>query len=570
MYLETFFENLNLLCEAPNSIEKLRELILQLAVMGKLVPQDPNDELASVLLEKIKAEKRKLSIKENPLPLIENKETPFGIPQSWEWVRLGEVINYNGAQKISSGDLPDDAWILDLEDIEKNTSKILNRAHFKDKKSKSTKAEFKKGNVLYGKLRPYLNKVVVADEDGYCTTEIVPLSIYTDIDPYYLMYTLKRPDFLEYVNSKTYGTKMPRLGTEDARKSLLPLPPLTEQKRIVSKVDELMVLCDKLEARRQKKQELQSKLNSAALDRMLSAENQEEFEQYWQRICENFDLLYDNPENVGKLKQAILQLAVQGKLVEQNPEDEPASVLIEKIEMEKKKLLNEGKIQKAKNSQAVDVEEIPYNIPNGWLWIRFGNIAPHIEAGWSPMCEKRPKEGEEWGVLKISAVSWNVFNPSENKALPSNLNPRPEYEVKPNDFLMSRANTSELVGKSVIVEETTPKLMISDKVLRLFFSSFASHKFYNLFNNSQTARFYYAKEASGTSSSMKNISREVIYNMPVPLPPLNEQKRIVEKVEQLMGLCDELEAKLRKSREDSEKLMEMVVRGLLEGAVAEI
>jgi type I restriction enzyme S subunit len=117
---------------------------------------------------------------------------------------------------------------------------------------------------------------------------------------------------------------------------LIPLPPLAEQKRIVSKVDELMSICDKLEARRQKKQEIQSKLNSSALDRMLSAENQEEFEQHWQRICENFDLLYDNPENVGKLKQAILQLAVQGKLVEQDSDDELASVLIEKIKDEEK------------------------------------------------------------------------------------------------------------------------------------------------------------------------------------------------------------------------------------------
>ena len=221
---------------------------------------------------------------------------------------------------------------------------------------------------------------------------------------------------------------------------------------------------------------------------------------HWQRICENFDLLYDNPENVEKLKQAILQLAVQGKLVPQNPEDEPASVLIEKIKKEKAQLVKEGKIQKTKNIQAVNIEEFPYNIPYGWMWTRFGNIAPYIEAGWSPMCEKRPKEGDEWGVLKISAVSWGVFNPLENKALPSNLSPRPEYEVKPNDFLMSRANTAELVGKSVIVEDTVPKLMINDKVLRLFFSSFVSKKFYNLFNNSQTARFYYAKEASGTSS----------------------------------------------------------------------
>lgn len=149
-----------------------------------------------------------------------------------------------------------------------------------------------------------------------------------------------------------------------------------------------MSLCNKFEARRQKKQEIQSKLNSAALDRMLSAENQEEFEQYWQRICGNFDLLYDNPENVEKLRQAILQLAVQGKLVEQNPEDEPASVLIEKIEAEKRRLIKEGKIKKTKASAQIDPQEVPYELPDNWEWVRIEDITD-IGTGNTPLTTKR-------------------------------------------------------------------------------------------------------------------------------------------------------------------------------------
>ncbi|AKB75314.1 Type I restriction-modification system, specificity subunit S [Methanosarcina lacustris Z-7289] len=572
---DVFFKNFELLADAPNGVQKLRELILQLAVMGKLVGQDPNDEPASVLLEKIEAEKKrqikeKLIRSESFAPIKED-ELFFKIPANWEWIRLGQIGDwgagstpnrknpdyYDGTTKwFKSGEL-NDGYIIESE--EKITDLALKECSLRLNK---------KDDVLIAMYGATIGKVAILDTEATTNQAVCACTCFTGVYNRYLFFLLKA--YLKYFASQGAGGAQPNISRIKIVNTVAPLPPLAEQKRIVSKVDELMALCDKLEARRQKKQEIQSKLNSAALDKMLSAENQEEFEQNWQRICENFDILYDNPENVGKLRQAILQLAVQGKLVEQNPEDEPASVLIEKIEAEEKKLLKEGKIQKAKNLQTVDVEEIPYNIPNGWLWIRFGKIAPHIEAGWSPMCEKRPKEGEEWGVLKISAVSWDVFNPSENKALPSNLNPRPEYEVKPNDFLMSRANTSELVGKSVIVEDTIPKLMISDKVLRLFFSSYSFKKYYNIFNNSQTARFYYAKEASGTSSSMKNISREVIYNMPVPLPPLEEQKRIFVKVEQLMGLCDELESKLRKSREDSGKLMETVVRGLLEGGAAEI
>jgi len=577
---DVFFKNFELLADAPNGVQKLRELILQLAVMGKLVEQDPNDELASVCIEKIEAEKKQLvkgsKIKgSKSVNFAEPDQIPYEIPSSWEWTTLSECGLINPRNYVSD---EKEISFVPMTFISERYGQKVETETRKWEEVKKGFTHFAENDVVLAKITPCFQNGKAAVMNGLKngfgagTTELHVFRPLPElISPNYVLIYLKSPDFIYNGIPKMTGSAgQKRVPKGYFSENPFPLPPLAEQKRIVSKVDELMSLCDKLEIRRQKKQEIQSKLNSAALDRMFSAENQEEFEHNWQRICENFDILYDNPENVGKLKQAILQLAVQGKLVEQNPEDEPASVLIEKIEAEEKKLLKEGKIQKAKNLQAVDVEEIPYNIPNGWLWIHFGKIAPHIEAGWSPMCEKRPKEGEEWGVLKISAVSWDVFNPSENKALPSNLNPRPEYEVKPNDFLMSRANTSELVGKSVIVEDTIPKLMISDKVLRLFFSSYSFKKYYNIFNNSQTARFYYAKEASGTSSSMKNISREVIYNMPVPLPPLEEQKRIFVKVEQLMGLCNELELKLRKEREDSEKLMETVVKGLLEGAAAEI
>jgi type I restriction enzyme S subunit len=198
-------------------VGELRKAILQLAVQGKLVPQDPNDELAAVLLERIKGEKARLVKggkirKQRPLLSIENNNIPFKLPQSWAWVSLGEIVDYNGAQKVSPNDIPDDAWLLDLENIEKDTSRIVQRIIFKNKKSKSTKSKFENGDVLYGKLRPYLNKVVVADGAGYCTTEIIPLRGYYGIFPKYLMYALKRPDFLEYVNSKTYGVKMPPHG----------------------------------------------------------------------------------------------------------------------------------------------------------------------------------------------------------------------------------------------------------------------------------------------------------------------------------------------------------------------
>lgn len=245
MKVDTFFPNFELLTDAPNAIAKLREIILQLAVRGKLVTQDTNDEPASVLMNHIIQQRKSLIFQgklkeEKLLSSISDNELLHPIPSSWIWTRLGEVVNYSGSRKVSPDEIHEDSWLLDLEDIEKDTSRIIAKKTFADKNSQSTKAKFKAGDVLYGKLRPYLNKVVVADSDGFCTTEIVPLQPYKGVIPEYIKYVLKRPDFLNYVNSKTYGINLPRLGTEDGRRAIFPLPPLAEQKRIVEKCDRLL------------------------------------------------------------------------------------------------------------------------------------------------------------------------------------------------------------------------------------------------------------------------------------------------------------------------------------------
>ncbi len=250
-------ENLSALVRDPTDVKQLRDAILQLAVQGRLVPQREEDGTADDLLKQIEAAKtadlhrRKTAgeriRKTKPLPSIGKDEIPFDIPNDWKWVRLGDVARYGESKKVSPNDIADDTWVLELEDIEKNTSRILNRHTFGQRKSKSSKATFKHGDVLYGKLRPYLNKAVVADSDGVCTTEIVAIEQYEGIESFFMLNVLKSPYFIGHVNDLTYGIKMPRLGTTDARNTAIPLPPLAEQQRIVRKVDELMAWCDELE-----------------------------------------------------------------------------------------------------------------------------------------------------------------------------------------------------------------------------------------------------------------------------------------------------------------------------------
>jgi type I restriction enzyme S subunit len=202
-------------------------------------------------------------------------------------------------------------------------------------------------------------------------------------------------------------------------------------------------------------------------------------------------------------------------------------------------------------------------IPSHWSWAYFGDVHLGITSGWSPQCEDRQREGDEWGVLKVSAVSWNRFLPEQNKALPANLEPRPQHEVRVGDFLMSRANTADLVGKSIVVHDTPPHLMLSDKLLRVTLPRSYLPKFANLVNNSSLGRGHYETEASGTSASMKNISREQINRLVVPIAPLEEQRRIVTKVDHLMALCNELERAITKKGATSERYASAAVLAMM-------
>ena len=234
--------------------------ILDLAIRGKLVPQDPNDEPASILLERIRAEKEEL-IKQGKIKRDKKESIIFKgednsyylktgelvesledwafeeLPDSWSVCCLGELCDYGNCTNVNTTDIADSAWILDLEDIEKDSGVILQKVRQDERNAGSTKHRFHKGQVLYSKLRPYLNKVVLADEDGYCTSEILPLEFERNIHPQYARYFLMSQTFLRYANKCSYGVKMPRLGTADGKKAIISVPPVKEQKRIVMAIE---------------------------------------------------------------------------------------------------------------------------------------------------------------------------------------------------------------------------------------------------------------------------------------------------------------------------------------------
>ena len=562
---EMLLEHFDLLATAPGGVARLRELILTLAVQGKLVPQDPTDEPASVLLQKIRAEKDRLiaegKIKRDKLLApITDEEKPFELPQGWEWVRLGNLIPFRIGRTPPSKDPQywsgsGYSWVsiadMDHFGVVQHTQRKLT-----DRGAAQFGYDPLPVGILLMSFKLTIGKIAVLGVPAYHNEAIVSFHPLTGLDV----------DFLKFILpsvAKTGASKNALMGqtlnTESLSNLILAIPSTVEQSRIVARAEELMRLCDALEAKGKLDAEQHTQLVQTLLGTLTDSTSPAELAANWQRVAEHFDLLLDRPEAVDAMEQTILQLAVRGLLVPQDPSDEPASVLLQKIRVEKDKLIAEGKIKRDKPLAPITDEEKPFELPAGWEWARMGELVNSSEAGWSPSCINTPRRAGLWGVLKVSAVSWGQFDPEANKELPPNLVPRPECEVKDGDFLLSRANTEELVARSVVVGATPVMLMLSDKIIRLDVSSQVNRAFLNLCNNSAHSRAHYITHASGTSSSMKNVSREVVLNLPVALAPATEQSRIVARVEELRQLCVDLRQRLTASRTTQGHLAQALV-----------
>ena len=551
--------NMELLATAPGGVAKLRELILTLAVQGKLVPQDPADEPASVLLQKIRAEKDRLIAegkikRDKPLAEIAEEEKPFELPAGWEWVRLGDITNYGTTTKVER--LQPDTWVLDMEDIEKSSGRLLQRLRFAQRPALSDKNCFLAGDVLYGKLRPYLNKVLVADEDGVCTTEVIPFRCYGNYVPQYFRLVLSSPFFLEYVNARSYGMKMPRLGTEDARKSVIPLPPLAEQSRIVTRVEALMRLCDALEAKGQLEAAQHAQLVSTLLGTLTASTTPEELADHWQRVAQHFDLLAGRPAAIDALEQTLLQLAVRGLLVPQDPTDEPASALLQKIRAEKDRLIATGQIKRDKPLPPITDEEKPFELPVGWEWVRLGFLLKKIGAGSTPLGGREVYVSSGVKFLR----SQNVWD--DGLRLDGVAFIKPETHAKmagtvvsANDLLFNITGAS--IGRCAVVPSDFDEANVSQHVtiIRAVLPELNAflHKVLVSRHVQQTVM------AVQVGVSREGLSITKLGQFLIPVPPLAEQSRIVTRVTALRCLCADLRQRLAEREAVQARLAEALV-----------
>ena len=438
----------------------LRQKILDLAIHGKLVAQDPDDEPASELLKRIKAEKEQ-QIKEGKIKKSKKTKTtsvPFEIPSSWEWTTLGEISNYGCCENIPVAEIGENDWVLELEDIEKDTARIAQIRLKQDRDIKGVRHKFTNGDVLYSKLRTYLNKVLVAPHNGYCTTEIVPLHSYCNVSTYYLSHVLRSGYFLDYTQQCGYGVKMPRLSTNDACNGCIPLPPLAEQKRIVAEIERWFALIDQIE---QSKAALQA--------------------------------------TIAQAKKKILDLAIHGKLVAQDPDDEPASELLKRI-----------------NPQAEQTYE--EELPKGWV-ITPMNILCSLVDG-----EKQS------GIERIN------------------------LDVK---YLRGDRRAKKTLSSGKYVAANSLLILVdgenSGEVFRTPIEGYQGSTLKQLFVNANMNIEYvlqvinlHRKELreNKVGSAIPHLNKKLFKEIEVPLPPLAEQKRIVKKIEELFGVLDTIQQAL--------------------------
>ncbi|WP_188036691.1 restriction endonuclease subunit S [Pseudomonas sp. EZ-C24] len=553
-------DNLPLLAGAPNGIKKLRELILELAVRGKLVPQDPSDEPASQLLKRIAVEKARLVAeekikKQKPLVEIDQEDKPFDVPTNWEWVRIA-AVGHDWGQKT-----PGQAFTyIDVGAID-NAAGIISTPQVimaTDAPSRARKM-VRPGTVIYSTIRPYLLNVAVIDEayeqEPIASTAFAIIHPYLEMPARYFLYYLRSPVFVRYVESVQMGIAYPAINDGQFFSGLIPLPPVAEQHRIVAKVDELMALCDRLEAQQVDVERTHAQLVQALLDSLIQASDATDFAANWQSLAEHFQTLFTTEPSIDALKQTLLQLAVMGKLVPQDPSDEPADDLLVKIATEIAQLHSEGKIRKPKSIIPVSTEDAAFEAPQGWKWLRLSQITRQLGDGLhgTPIYNQ---DGEFHFVNGNNLKGGKIVIKPETKTVSETEYSKHKKPLDEQSLLVSINGT---IGN--VAFYNSEKIVLGKSACYLNLANGVSKHFVRLLIEAPGFMKYALKSATGTT--IKNLGLKAMNDYPIALPPLNEQHRIVAKVDQLMALCDQLKNRLTQARQLNEQLASTLVEQAL-------
>ncbi|HIF9191140.1 TPA: restriction endonuclease subunit S [Photobacterium damselae] len=490
-------------------VKKLRELILELAVRGKLVPQDPSDEPAFVLLERIAAEKAQLVNdkkirKLKPLPSIQEIEKTFDIPTGWSWTRIGLITTFvNGFAFKSSSFQDSGVGIVKIGDISftgELTPQTMSRVDQSVVKDLDASLRVNRGDMVIAMSGATTGKAGfnTTDEVFYLNQRVgkfIPHQI--DLDYLFFPLTTKITENLE----KSLGSAIPNLSTVQINEIVVALPPLKEQHRIVAKVDELMTLCDQLEQQTEASIEAHQLLVSTLLNTLTHSADADELMENWARISEHFDTLFTTEESIDQLKQTILQLAVMGKLVPFGKTKETSL----------KSILTFG----------------PRN-------------------GFSP--KEVPSE-TNLKVLKLGATSYGELDVEQSKFIDVDVSDKPHLYLKKGDILIQRGNSANFVGSNVLILESYSNIIYPDLMMKLRVNEEVLPEYASLVLSAKSSREHMWNLMTGTSGTMPKISKKVVEGVPVAFPvDLACQKRVIEKYKEQINICNQLKACLKESQ----------------------
>ncbi|MGN5147383.1 restriction endonuclease subunit S [Aeromonas veronii] len=553
-------------------IKKLRELILELAVRGKLVPQDPSDEPASVLLERIAAEKA-LLVKEGKikkpkaLPEIDEEEKPFELPDGWVWSMLAEIAEIN--PRNESDDTVDASFVpMSLISTAYNGQHEFEARKWGEIKKGFT--HFANGDIGIAKITPCFENSKAAvfrgliNGIGAGTTELHIARPYTDyVSAFFILLNIKSPIYLKKGEAGMTGTAgQKRLAKDFFSFYPLPIPPFAEQHRIVAKVDELMALCDQLEQCSESQLAAHQTLVDTLLATLTDSSDADELAQNWARLSTHFDTLFTTEASIDALKQTILQLAVMGKLVPQDPSDEPASALLARIAAEKAQLVKEKKIKKEKPLPAISEDEKPFELPLGWVWSRISESSLFCEYGSSEKTVSELSDGVP--VLKMGDIQDGKVILGSHQVVSPKIDDLPNLYLKKGDILYNRTNSAELVGKTGMFDGDDDTYTFASYLIRIRCSIHNIRPEYlTLCMNSPLFRKTQIEPHIKQQCGQANVNGTLMKSMLVSIPPYHEQVLILQKIHELMTLCDQLKSRLQTNQQTQLALAESLVEGAL-------
>lgn len=561
-------EHLPLLATAPDGIQKLRGLILELAVRGKLVPQDPKDEPASELLKRVALERARLEAegscrKSKVTPMVGEDELLFKLPADWVWTNLATVSLVNPR---NAADDSIEASFVPMAMIGTRFEGSHQQELRRWGEVKQGFTHFAEGDIGVAKITPCFenSKACVfaglKNGIGAGTTELhVVRPIGQTLVPRYVLAYLKAPMFLAVGETKMTGTAgQKRLPKDFLEANPFPLPPLAEQHRIVAKVDELMALCDQLESEQADTEATHAKLVDTLLSTLTQSTDAADLASNWHRLVEHFDTLFTTESGLDALKQTILQLAVMGKLVPQALSDEPTSELLARIAQERARLEASGACKKLRPMSAVTGDEQLFELPGTWAWVRFGSI---VDTRLGKMLDAAKNRGELKPYLRNTNVQWWRFDLDDIKEMRLTEDELSEFRLAKGDLLICEGGEP---GRCAIWRSEVEEMYFQKALHRARPLGGCISEYLQIVLRQDAASGWLSSYFTG--ATIKHFPGDKLNSYVLPLPPVAEQHRIVAKVDEMLTLCDRLKADLAESRSRRASLASTLIESALKAA----